>query len=58
MVSPTDMEFLLGIMRCPRTGQKLRSDRDRLLTEDGKYSYRIEDGIPVLLAEEATETAR
>ena len=45
-------------MRCPRTGQKLRSDRERLLTEDGKYSYRIENGIPVLLAEEATETAR
>ena len=52
------MEFLLGVMRCPRTGKKLRSDRDRLLTEDGKHSYRIEDGIPVLLAEEATETAR
>ena len=52
------MEFLLGLMRCPRTGQKLRSDRDRLLTEDGKYSYRIEDGIPVLLSEEAMETVR
>jgi uncharacterized protein YbaR (Trm112 family) len=52
------MEFLLGLMRCPRTGQRLRSDRDRLLTEDGKYSYRIEDGVPVLLADEATETAR
>lgn len=52
------MEFFFGLMRCPLTGQKLRSDRDRLLTEDGKYSYRIEDGIPVLLAEEATENAR
>jgi len=52
------MEFLLEVSRCPRTGQKLRSDHDRLVTEDGKFSYRIEDGIPVLLAEEATETAR
>ena len=52
------MEFLLEVARCPRTGQKLRSDRDRLVTEDGKYSYRIEDGIPVLLAEEAMEGAR
>ena len=58
MVSPTDMEFLLEVARCPRTGQKLRPDRDRLVTEDGKFSYRVEDGIPVLLAEEATEIAR
>jgi uncharacterized protein YbaR (Trm112 family) len=52
------MEFLLEVARCPRTGQKLLPDGDRLVTEDGEYSYRIEDGIPVLLAEEATETAR
>ena len=52
------MEFLLEVARCPRTGQKLRSDHDRLVSEDGKYSYRIENGIPVLLTEEATEAAR
>ena len=52
------MEVLLEVARCPRTGQKLHPDWDRLVTEDGKYSYRIEDGIPVLLAEEATEIAR
>lgn len=55
MDSATDMKFLLGVLRCPRTGQKLREDGGRLVTEDGKISYRIEEGIPVLLAEEAAE---
>lgn len=56
MDSSTDMAFLLGVLRCPRTGQKLREDGGRLVTGDGKISYRIEDGIPVLLAEEAVES--
>ena len=47
------MDFLLEVARCPRTGQKLHPDGGRLVTEDGKLAYRIEDGIPVLLAEEA-----
>ena len=51
------MEFLLEMARCPRTGRKLRLCRGRLITEDGKLAYRIEDGIPVLLAEEAAEIA-
>ena len=49
------MDFLLGVVRCPRTGQKLHERGGRLVTEDGKLTYRIEDGIPVLLAEEAVE---
>ena len=55
MDSVTDMATLLEVLRCPRTGQKLRGDGDRLLTEDGKFAYRIEDGIPLLLPEEAVE---
>ena len=51
------MELLLGVARCPRTGQKLRLDGDRIVSEDGKLAYRIEEGIPVLLAEEAAEIA-
>ena len=47
------MKFLLGVVRCPRTGQKLHEEGGRLVTQDGKLAYRIEDGIPVLLAEEA-----
>ena len=52
------MEFLLEIARCPRTGQKLHKEGDRLVTEDGKLAYGIQDGIPVLLAEQATEVSR
>ena len=55
MDSVTDMATLLVVLRCPRTGQKLREEGGRLVTEDGKFAYRIEDGIPVLLAEEAVE---
>jgi uncharacterized protein YbaR (Trm112 family) len=47
------MDFLLEVARCPCTGQKLHPAGGRLVTEDGKIAYRIEDGIPVLLAEEA-----
>ena len=52
------MEFLLEVARCPRTGQKLHAQGDRLVTEDGKLAYEIQDGIPVLLAEEAAEVSR
>jgi uncharacterized protein YbaR (Trm112 family) len=51
------MDFLLDVVRCPRTGQKLHADGGRLLTEDGRLAYRVEDGIPVLLPEEAAEVA-
>ena len=49
------MDFLLGVVRCPRTGQKLHEEGGCLVTEDAKLAYRIEDGIPVLLNEEAVE---
>ncbi len=52
------MDFLLEVARCPRTGQKLHDDGGRLVTEDGTLVYRMEEGIPVLLAEEAVEVAR
>ncbi|MEX1045494.1 MAG: Trm112 family protein [Chthoniobacterales bacterium] len=51
------MDFLLEVMRCPRTGQKLHEDGGRLVTDDGQLAYRLENGIPVLLAEEAAEVA-
>jgi uncharacterized protein YbaR (Trm112 family) len=47
------MDFLLEVARCPRTGQKLHPEGGCLVTEDGRIAYRVEDGIPVLLAEEA-----
>jgi len=52
------MDFLLRVVRCPRTGQKLHEKDGRLVTDDGALAYRIEEGIPVLLAEEAVEVAR
>ena len=51
------MDFLLEVVRCPRTGQRLHEEGGRLVTEDRALFYRIEDGIPVLLAEEAAEVA-
>lgn len=57
MVSPTDMDFLLEVALCPRTGQKLHKEGDRLITEDGKLAYGIQDGIPVLMAEQAAEVS-
>jgi len=33
----------------------LRGEGGLLVTEDGKFAYRIEGGIPVLLSEEAVE---
>ena len=52
------MVFLLEVARCPRTGQKLHEETGRLVTEDGAVAYRVDHGIPVLLAEEAVEVAR
>lgn len=49
------MEFLLEVARCPRTGQKLEWANGRLVTQDGRWAYRVEDGIPVLLPDEAEE---
>jgi uncharacterized protein YbaR (Trm112 family) len=49
------MDFLLGVARCPRTGQKLHEEGGRLVTENGQLAYRVENGIPVLLPEEAAE---
>jgi uncharacterized protein YbaR (Trm112 family) len=58
MGSATDMDFLLEVVRCPRTGQKLHEEAGRLVTEDGALAYRVDEGIPVLLAEEAVEAGR
>ena len=52
------MDFLLEVVRCPRTGQKLHEKAGQLVSEDGALAYRVDNGIPVLLAEEAVEVAR
>jgi len=47
-------EEILGILRCPVTRSRLHQDGDFLVGEVGGLRYPIRDGIPVLLAEEAT----
>lgn len=51
------MEFLLEKVRCPRTGRRFRVEGGCLVTDDGALSYRMVNGIPVLLPEEAKEVA-
>jgi uncharacterized protein YbaR (Trm112 family) len=47
---------LLDILACPRCkgGLKLTIDESELLCEKCRLSYRIDDGIPILLIEEAS----
>ncbi len=49
---------LLEILRCPETGQKLQlssteGEEQWLITEDGKISYPIRNGLPMLVKSEA-----
>jgi uncharacterized protein YbaR (Trm112 family) len=39
----------LALLRCPKTGQPLRQQGDRLVTADGTIAYPIADGLPVLV---------
>lgn len=48
------------ILRCPVTGQPLRWLDDKnpnagLVTEDGTRRYRVDTGIPILLADQVEE---
>ncbi|MDR2579444.1 MAG: hypothetical protein LBC85_00420 [Fibromonadaceae bacterium] len=42
---------LLEILCCPITKQPLQEENGTLVTVDGKMSYPINDGVPVLLRE-------
>lgn len=61
-----DAQGLDALNRAIATGTIKRADetphteslREALLTRDRKIVYRVEDGIPVLLAEEAISTAQ
>lgn len=44
---PVD-EALLGVLRCPVTGERLRREGDRLVTPSGR-AYPIVDALPVLV---------
>lgn len=65
MVTPE--ETLLALLRCPLSGQPLRLASDEetrsfpalkpgqgaVIRQDGQVVYRVENGIPVLIPEEA-----
>jgi hypothetical protein len=44
---------LLGLLRCPLTRSPLRQEGDYLIAEVGGLAYKVRDGIPVMLIEEA-----
>jgi len=50
-------EKLLEILACPKCKGDLEYDRDneKLICHSCRLAYRIEDGIPIMLIEEAEE---
>ena len=48
-------EDLLKVLVCPQTRTRLRYDRDRneLISEAAGLAYRVTDGVPILLIDEA-----
>ena len=53
MTDPVD-DHLLQILRCPVTRSRLHQQGDFLVAEVGGLAFPVRDGIPVMLAEEAT----
>ena len=51
---------LAALLVCPITRTKLRWDRNAntLVSDEAGLAYPIRDGVPVLLAEEATQVER
>ena len=50
-----NFDELLKILICPKTGSKLLFDKENneLISKKAKLAYKIKDGIPILLPEEA-----
>ena len=50
-------DYLLEILRCPKSGGKLELDKDNmeLICKESKLAYPIVDGIPIMLLDEARE---
>lgn len=47
-------QTLLDVLACPLTKEPLIFDKERnlLISEKSKHEYEIDDGIPILLAED------
>ncbi len=52
--SGQNLEHLLDVLRCPITLSRLHRDGDHLVAEVGGLRYPIRDGIPQMIAEDAT----
>ena len=50
-----NLDELLKILICPKTGSKLFFDKEKneLISKKGKLAYPIRDNIPILLVKEA-----
>ncbi|MGE4594520.1 MAG: Trm112 family protein [Gammaproteobacteria bacterium] len=48
-------ESLLKMLVCPKCNGPLKQVGDELICEESQLAYPIQDGIPVLLVEEARE---
>ena len=50
-----NLDELLTILICPKTGSKLLFDKEKneLISKKGKLAYPIRDNIPILLENEA-----
>ena len=48
-------DFLLSILVCPLSKGKLRYDEkaNELICDESKLAYRVEDGVPIMLVDEA-----
>ena len=51
----TNLDELLKILICPKTGSKLSFDKEKneLISKKAKLAYPIRDNIPILLENEA-----
>ncbi len=50
-----NLDELLAILICPKTGSKLYFDKEKneLISEKAKLAYPIKDNIPILIESEA-----
>ena len=48
---------LLEVLVCPKTREKLRYDPEKheLISDSAGLAFRIKDGVPIMLLEEARE---
>jgi len=56
--TPTRCESIVGLLRCPQTGESLHLDGQVLISESGRNSYQIDaTGIPLFADEFCSEEA-